>query len=199
VSAPSRSRRWALVAVAGLAALVPASCGGDQDQTGGGSATTTTTAAGARGPGSGPTASSASSSSSAPSSVVGDAALGQVLRNAVEEERRVRATYTNVLAALGQILPFTNVVESEGQHVAALEQVAANHGVDLSGIAPAGEPSPTSKRAACQLGVSLEQADIALYDGLLPQVTAYPDVTRVLQNLRAASQDSHLPAFQRCA
>ena len=36
-------------------------------------------------------------------------------------------------------------------------------------------------------------------DELLPQVTAWPDVTQVLQNLRAASQDSHLPAFQKCA
>jgi hypothetical protein len=47
--------------------------------------------------------------------------------------------------------------------------------------------------------VATEQATVALYDELLPQVAAYPDVEYVFTNLRSASQDNHLPAFERCA
>ena len=100
---------------------------------------------------------------------------------------------------LGEIRPFTNIADSEATHVAALEQLSTKYDVDVADIAPTGTPSPATKPAACEVGVAAELADIALYDELLPQVTAYPDVTQVLQNLRAASQDQHLPAFERCA
>ena len=129
----------------------------------------------------------------------GNAELVVVLRRAVEEERGAEATYRNVIAALGEILPFTNIADSEATHVAALEQLTTKYGVDVTDIAPAGTPSPATKPAACEVGVAAERADIALYDELLPQVTAYADVTQVLQNLRAASQDEHLPAFELCA
>jgi hypothetical protein len=125
--------------------------------------------------------------------------LTPILQRAVQEERHAEATYRNVIAALGAIKPFTNIADSESQHVASLVQLADEHQVDVSTIDPAGEVSPSTRTAACQLGVAAEQADIALYDELLPQVTAWPDVTQVLQNLRVASQDSHLPAFQKCA
>jgi hypothetical protein len=29
--------------------------------------------------------------------------------------------------------------------------------------------------------------------------TAYPDITQVMQRLRDASEENHLPAFERCA
>jgi hypothetical protein len=125
--------------------------------------------------------------------------LTVVLERAVREERHAEATYRNVIAALGSVQPFTNIADSEATHVAALVVLTDRYGVDVSDITSAGETSPANRAAACQLGVAAEQADIALYDELLPQVTAYPDVTQVLQNLRAASQDQHLPAFQRCA
>lgn len=128
-----------------------------------------------------------------------DPSVTVVLRRAVEEERHAEATYRNVIARLGDIRPFTQIAPSEAQHVAALERLASQYGVDVSDIRPTGEPSPATRGAACTLGVGAEQADIALYDELLPQVTAHPDVTTVLTALRAASADNHLPAFQRCA
>jgi hypothetical protein len=126
-------------------------------------------------------------------------ALTVVLQRAVREERHAEATYRNVIAALGSIQPFTNIADSEATHVAALVGLTDRYGVDVTAITSAGEPSPATRTAACQQGIAAEQTDIALYDELLPQVTAYPDVTQVLQNLRAASQDQHLPAFQQCA
>ena len=127
------------------------------------------------------------------------ATLAGVIQRAVHEERNAEATYRNVIAALGPIQPFVNIADSEAQHVSALEQLARKYGVDISNVTAAGNPSPTGKRGACTMGVSAERADIALYDELLPQVTAHPDVVQVLTNLRTASQDSHLPAFERCA
>jgi hypothetical protein len=46
--------------------------------------------------------------------------------------------------------------------------------------------------------VAWEEATVALYDELLPQVAAYSDVVYVFTNLRSASRDNHLPAFERC-
>jgi hypothetical protein len=153
-------------------------------------------------PSSAPTSTSTPTPAPTPSSTPTAAAsdgLTVVLQRAVREERHAEATYRNVIAALGSIRPFTNIADSEATHVAALVGLADRYRVDVTAITSAGEPSPATRTAACRLGVTAEQADVALYDELLPQVTAYPDVTQVLQNLRAASQDQHLPAFQQCA
>lgn len=188
--------RTAAITAAVLAALLlgaAGGCGGDEDGEGVASTSrsTVTSMATTTGP------SGSATSTTTPVDQGGD--LVVVLRRAVEEERGAEATYRNVIATLGASAPFTNIADSEARHVAALEQLATKHGVDISDIAPAGATSPSTKPAACAMGVAAERADIALYDELLPQVTAYPDVTQVLQNLRAASQDQHLPAFERCA
>jgi len=52
--------------------------------------------------------------------------------------------------------------------------------------------------AACEAGVQAEIDNAALYDRLLNS-TQRPDILTVFQALRSASQDRHLPAFQRCA
>ncbi|MGW4395942.1 ferritin-like domain-containing protein [Amycolatopsis nivea] len=148
------------------------------------------------GPANGPTGTP--SAPSAPTAS-GTADLASVLVRAVTEERKVKATYDNVLAALGAVVPFARISQAEAAHVAALERVARVHGVDVSGAKAVGDPSPRTLADACRLGVTDEEADVALYDQLLPQVRAYPDVAVVLTNLRAASQNSHLPAFRRCA
>lgn len=124
--------------------------------------------------------------------------LAAVLQRAAEEEQHAVATYEEVLATLGQVQPFVAIAKSEKRHLQALRTVAAVHAVDLSGATAAATPSPPTLAAACAMGVAAEKADVALYDELLPQVQAYPDVVRVFTNLRAASKDSHLPAFNRC-
>ena len=137
--------------------------------------------------------------SGTPAPSVAAADLSAVLQRAVIEERHARATYQNVLDTLGPVTPFRSIVTSEGTHVAALETVARTHGVTLVADTEPGTPSPTTIAAACAMGVAAEQADAQLYDELLPSVGGYPDVQRVFTNLRSASLDNHLPAFQRCA
>ena len=59
--------------------------------------------------------------------------------------------------------------------------------------------APETLTAACQTGVDAEIANAALYrEKLLPAVTEYLDITSVFTNLMNASQEKHLPAFDRC-
>jgi len=174
-------------AAAGALVVVLAACGG-------GTASTTTSAGGA-----GSTVQASPSTSGTPSSTAAASPVSSALATAYQSERDAQATYANVLARLGQIQPFVNVHESEGQHVLAIETVARSAGVTLPTTAATGQPSPSTKAAACRLGTSVEEANIALYDRLLPQVSTSAAVTKVFATLQGASRDAHLPAFERCA
>ncbi|HYN77893.1 MAG TPA: DUF2202 domain-containing protein, partial [Lamprocystis sp. (in: g-proteobacteria)] len=59
-------------------------------------------------------------------------------------------------------------------------------------------PHFASVHAACVAGVQGEIDNVALYDRLVGS-TQRPDILGVYQALRSASQERHLPAFQRCA
>jgi hypothetical protein len=65
--------------------------------------------------------------------------------------------------------------------------------------AVAAPAAPETLVDACKIGVEAEIANRDLYDGnLLPAGAAYPDITLVMQRLRDASEENHLPAFERC-
>jgi hypothetical protein len=57
--------------------------------------------------------------------------------------------------------------------------------------------APESLLDACKVGVKSEIANRALYDHWLSQVEE-PDLRTVFIKLRDASQNNHLPAFERC-
>jgi hypothetical protein len=50
----------------------------------------------------------------------------------------------------------------------------------------------------CAAGAAAELANGAMYERLIA-ATRHPDMLRVLRNLQEASQQRHLPAFQRAA
>ena len=59
--------------------------------------------------------------------------------------------------------------------------------------------APATLQEACQIGVDAEIANAALYQNeLLPVVADYEDITAVFTNLMNASEQKHLPAFERC-
>lgn len=187
---PVRGRRGhhgrRLLAAVGAVVVLGGAC-----SAGGGEGTTPATTATAP---SAPSTQAGSATTAAPAA----ADLASVLDRAWREEQHALATYQNIIDALGPVRPFTNIVRSEAQHVAALERVAAANGITLPTTSVVGEPAPTSVAASCDLGASAEIADAALYDELLPLVQAHPDVVQVMQSLRSASLDNHLPAFERC-
>ncbi len=121
------------------------------------------------------------------------------LEQAIDEEYLALNTYQAVLAQLGNIQPFTRITPAEQQHVNALSVLFSKYDLTTPGN-PGLDPTPVfnNRQAACQAGVEIETADAALYDVLLPIVTAHADLVQVFTNLQAASLDDHLPAFEAC-
>ncbi|MGE0827526.1 MAG: DUF2202 domain-containing protein [Candidatus Binatia bacterium] len=125
--------------------------------------------------------------------------LKSVLTEALNDEYKARATYRLVIRKFGEIRPFINIVAAENRHIQALLPLFNKYGVPLpeddweSRVAV-----PPSVKEACQLGVQAEIENAEMYERLLDSAKQYPDVQRVLKNLRRASQENHLPAFQRC-
>jgi hypothetical protein len=125
--------------------------------------------------------------------------LRQVLDAAIDDEFKARATYRRILEHYGPVRPFVNIVESEQRHIAALETLYSRYGLPVPEDPwPGRVELPASLGDACCAAVLGERENAALYDRLIGAVDAYPDVQRTLRNLRAASQDNHLPAFERC-
>lgn len=124
--------------------------------------------------------------------------LSSALTSAYTAETGTLATYRHVVAALGSVGPFPNVISSEEQHVATVTALLNRYSITVPAAAT-GQPSPATLRAACALGVTSEQQIISFYTDQLPKVSTYAGVATVFQNLLTASRDSHLPAFQHCA
>ena len=125
--------------------------------------------------------------------------LKSVLTEAINDEYKARATYRLVLREFGKIRPFINIVEAENRHIQALLPLFEKYGFSV----PLDDwesriTAPSSVKEACQSGVQAEIENAEMYKRLLEATKQYPDVQRVLKNLQRASQENHLPAFQRC-
>lgn len=125
--------------------------------------------------------------------------LKLALVEAIEDEYKAQATYRLIINKFGAIRPFVNIIESEGRHIQVLIPLFAKYGI------PVPEDDweqrvevPASVQEACEAGVQAEIANLEMYQRLLKLTRDYPDVQQVFLNLQSASQNSHLPAFQRC-
>ncbi len=124
---------------------------------------------------------------------------------ALQDERHAEAVYGAVLRKFGDVRPFSNIIVAERRHAARLVDLYKSYGIPVpeNGYATGALPAlvaPASLVEACRIGIEAEIANRDLYDRmLLPAVAAYPDITQVMQRLRDASENNHLPAFQRCA
>ena len=129
----------------------------------------------------------------------------QAVLLALEDEYHAEAVYAATLEKFGGARPFSNIIKAERVHQNALHQILNDNGLSyeespyLSGEKSIGELPDTIKEI-CAIGVGAEIENARLYDeDLLPVVVDYPEITRVFVNLRDASIDKHLPAFERCA
>ncbi|XOU95003.1 MAG: ferritin-like domain-containing protein [Candidatus Kerfeldbacteria bacterium] len=123
------------------------------------------------------------------------------LDKAIDDEYKARATYEAVIAEYGSVRPFSMIIRAEEQHISSLKAIYDKYGAtipadpyDVSALTV-----PVTITDSCQLGVEAEIANAALYsDELLPAVTDYEDITTIFTSLMNASDDKHLPAFDKC-
>lgn len=189
-------RRWtiALIPVAAMA-ILGVSCSSTTNNAGpsvGSSTSVTPTVPATTAPSTSVSPSSTSTSTASPSSPVTTA-----LTASYQAETGTLATYRNVVASLGSVGPFPNIVNAEQQHVATVTTLLSRYGVAVPAAAT-GQASPSTLSAACSLGAALEQQIIGMYADQLPKVSSYADITTAFQNLQSVARDNHLPAFQRC-
>ena len=124
--------------------------------------------------------------------------LEDALLAALDDEHHARAYYRAVLAAFGPVRPFANIVESEQRHIEALERLCRRYGVVVPADAwPERIVAPESLLAACEAARDAEVENAALYERLLRAAEGRSDVQATFRRLRSASQENHLPAFER--
>ena len=122
------------------------------------------------------------------------------LDQAIDDEYKALSVYQAVIAKFGQVRPFSMVKSAEEQHIASLKSIYDKYGLTVpSNNWTKKVTAPQTLKQACQTGVDAEIANANLYkNNLLPAVKDYQDITLVFTNLMDASQEKHLPAFERC-
>ena len=122
------------------------------------------------------------------------------LDEAINDEYKALSTYNSIIAKFGTTRPFSMIKGAEEQHIASLKAIYDKYGLEVPVNDWASKVStPATLQEACQVGVDAEIANATLYrDELLPAVTEYEDITLVFENLMNASQEKHLPAFDKC-
>lgn len=124
----------------------------------------------------------------------------QALGSAIDDEYKARATYEAVINKLGSVRPFSMIIRAEEQHISSLKAIYDKYGLDIPSDPYTNVEIASTKSENCSVGVQAEIDNAALYrDSLLPAVEEYPDIASVFTQLMNASQDNHLPAFERCA
>lgn len=119
---------------------------------------------------------------------------------APDGEYAAAAAYDAVIGQFGEVEPYTSIREAELRHISALQRQLERLGVEVPDDPWAGTiPAPADLQTAAEAWADGEIANIALYDRLAEQAAGDEQLLRVFGNLRAASQDRHLPAFEAAA
>lgn len=114
-------------------------------------------------------------------------------------EYAAAASYAAVLDKYGQVEPYATIYQAELKHVDALIKQ-----LDRAGIVAPTNPymgkieAPADLTTAAQAWAEGEILNVEMYDVLIAQ-SSDSNLTKVLNNLRSASLDSHLPLFELAA
>jgi hypothetical protein len=114
-------------------------------------------------------------------------------------EYAAAASYAAVLDTYGQVEPYATIYQAELKHVDALIKQ-----LDRASIVAPANPymgkieAPADLTTAAQAWAEGEILNVEMYDVLIAQ-SSDTNLTKVLNNLRSASLDSHLPMFELAA
>ena len=122
----------------------------------------------------------------------------EALNLALDDEYKALATYQAVIEKFGPVEPFAEITVSEQRHIDALTKQYERYAIPVPENTWIGNvPEFDSVTDACQAGVEAERENAELYDQLF-EMTDNRALLNVFANLRRASQESHLPAFEDC-
>ncbi len=116
-----------------------------------------------------------------------------------EGEYAALASYQAVLDEYGQVEPYSTIKDAEAMHASALTRQLERMGVEVPDNPYLGLiAAPADLTTAAAAWAEGEVANVELYDRLIAQ-TDDEALIRVFENLRRASAESHLPAFELAA
>jgi len=109
------------------------------------------------------------------------------------------ASYQAVIDTFGNVEPYVSIQQAEARHADALIRQLDRMGVEVPDNPYLGNvPAPADLQTAATAWAEGEVANVELYDTLMEQ--AQDDrLIRVFDNLRRASAEEHLPAFELAA
>lgn len=114
-------------------------------------------------------------------------------------EYAAAAMYQAVIDEFGDVEPYVSIKEGEERHIDALTRQLERMGYEVPENPYLGEVSaPADLQSAAEAWAVGEIANVDMYDELLTQ-TDDETLIRVLENLRRASLESHLPLFELAA
>ena len=114
-------------------------------------------------------------------------------------EYAASAMYQAVIDEFGQVEPYVTIRAAEERHISALIRQLDRYGIDVPANPYLGVvAAPADLQAAAEAWAIGEIENVTMYDDLLGK-SSDSNLTRVLTNLRASSQDSHLPLFEAAA
>lgn len=114
-------------------------------------------------------------------------------------EYAAAAMYQAVIDEFGDVEPYVSIKEGEERHIDALTRQLERMGYEVPENPYLGEVSaPADLQSAAEAWAVGEIANVDMYDELLTQ-TEDETLIRVLENLRRASLESHLPLFELAA
>lgn len=127
-----------------------------------------------------------------------DAKTQPAMIDAINDEYHARAFYHAVMDKFGEIRPFNNIVRAENRHVERWNQLFTKYGLPIPEDSFAGKvEAPETLKAACQMAIEGEIANVQMYDHFLAFVQE-SDLRDTFTQLRYVSQHKHKVAFERC-
>lgn len=116
-----------------------------------------------------------------------------------EGEYAAYATYSAVIDKFGLVEPYVTIRESEDRHIQALIRQLSRFGVEVPENPYLGNVlAPSDLQTAAEAWAVGEVENVEMYDELLSQTTD-SNLIKVFTNLRASSNDKHLPLFTAAA
>ena len=116
-----------------------------------------------------------------------------------EGEYAAAASYEAVLNKYGSVEPYATIYQAELRHINALVRQLERLGEPVPANPYTGKiMAPKDLTTAAEAWALGEILNVELYDDLIPK-TDNTNLLRVLGNLRSASLEMHLPAFELAA